>query len=380
MIGWLAVVAALAGDDPALDAVEAAALRWVEVAAACEAAPRSCPREDLADAAYGRALWIWLREFLVDGEAVAVLRHVDPGRFELLPEPVRAAVGDVPAWVAPAMKPPLSGEQAAGTAIRIQFSIYELSSREARKASREDPRLTSPGVVRVGRGVVPLPGTLVLQPTMQAMAGQRFTFLAQSEEGPFYLSGRTEREDGRWSLELDSLAGLTHTDLRYDGDDAIVVFRTDDQDRVWLVEGVLSEVEVDAAWAGSVAAWSDPPVVVGAWPEPGAVGVPPGPTELRLEFDRAMSTELKLGTMAHRRTGETWPWAYFVGDGVPLRTAPAWSDDATRLTLPVDLEPNQVYRLWINLPNPYGSSIKGQDGVPAERFLLQFETGAAVTP
>jgi len=103
-----------------------------------------------------------------------------------------------------------------------------------------------------------------------------------------------------------------------------------------------------------------PPVVVKTIPESGAGDVQPGISFLRVTFSKPM------------RDG-SWSWVKLGDETFPMMAgAPHFLSDNQTCVLPVKLQPNKLYAVWIN----FGSATNFQDtgGQPALPYLLIFET------
>ena len=102
------------------------------------------------------------------------------------------------------------------------------------------------------------------------------------------------------------------------------------------------------------------PTVVKCTPENGSTNVDPAVAELRVTFDEPM-------------TADSWSWAYENKEDFPEITgSPYYLADQTTAVLPVKLEPNKRYVIWINTSR--FQNFKDQSGKPAKPFNLAFET------
>ncbi len=103
------------------------------------------------------------------------------------------------------------------------------------------------------------------------------------------------------------------------------------------------------------------PQVVSTFPLGGSVDVDPGITEISVTFDTEM-------------TDRSWSWAYEDKKLFPeVVGEPRFTDGNTRNVLPVRLEPNKVYQIWINTAKY--SNFKDKSGNPAVPFRFMFTTG-----
>lgn len=117
-----------------------------------------------------------------------------------------------------------------------------------------------------------------------------------------------------------------------------------------------------AAWADDVTLETVPPVVVKTAPEAGAVGVDPKLTEIKVTFSKDM------------RAG-SWSWAMISKESFPkLNGEPKYLADKRTCVLPVKLEPEKTYAIWVN-NGPKFVDFKDTDGRSAVPYLLVFKTG-----
>ena len=108
---------------------------------------------------------------------------------------------------------------------------------------------------------------------------------------------------------------------------------------------------------------STAPTVVATTPEGGSTDVDPAITELRVTFDEPMSAG-------------SWSWAYENKEDFPKITGPPrYLEDQKTAVLPVKLQPNRQYTIWINTSR--FQNFKDQSGNPAVPFRLSFETTSA---
>ena len=102
-----------------------------------------------------------------------------------------------------------------------------------------------------------------------------------------------------------------------------------------------------------------PPVVVSLDPPNGATKVPPALTTLKITFDKPM--------------GGGFAWCT-IDDHFPETTGNAsWSDDNTICTMPVNLKPNTVYRIGLNVGR--FNTFQSASGVPMEPVIWEVKTG-----
>lgn len=107
-----------------------------------------------------------------------------------------------------------------------------------------------------------------------------------------------------------------------------------------------------------------PPVVVKSVPTAGDENVDPGLKELKVTFSKEM-------------TDNSWSWATDTTRGAALNIVKAASYDKEKKTntLPVKLEPETTYAVWINVDR--FMNFKDADGTPSLPYLLVFRTGKA---
>lgn len=106
-----------------------------------------------------------------------------------------------------------------------------------------------------------------------------------------------------------------------------------------------------------------PPVVVCTLPMSGDGAVDPAVTEILVSFSKPMADN-------------AWSWVQIDGN-FPETTGDASYDAARRTnTLPVALEPDTAYAVWINDPFGTYSSFQDELGNPAVPYLIAFHTAA----
>ena len=105
------------------------------------------------------------------------------------------------------------------------------------------------------------------------------------------------------------------------------------------------------------------PKVISTFPANGSTDVDPTLTELKVTFDEPMAP----GGYAYALDGnEKFP---------EVTGLPYFLDDQATAVLPVILEPDTRYVLWINTSELH--SFKDHFGIPAVPFLLSFETASS---
>jgi len=117
---------------------------------------------------------------------------------------------------------------------------------------------------------------------------------------------------------------------------------------------------VALALAGAALAQPQPsaPKVVATFPAHGSK-VPPSIAELKVSYDHRMMASWSFATGGER--------------GMPEVLGPAsLSDDHITISLPIRLEPNHTYVVWLNTERY--KNFKGEDGQSAEPFRLTFST------
>jgi len=103
-----------------------------------------------------------------------------------------------------------------------------------------------------------------------------------------------------------------------------------------------------------------PPVVVKTVPQSGMTGVDPKTAEIRVTYSKSM----KNGS---------WSWSTWGEENFPkLNGKPRYEADKRTCVLPVKLEPNKFYAIWLN-SEKFGN-FKDAGGRPAVPYLLVFKT------
>ncbi|MDY6989728.1 MAG: Ig-like domain-containing protein [Thermodesulfobacteriota bacterium] len=105
---------------------------------------------------------------------------------------------------------------------------------------------------------------------------------------------------------------------------------------------------------------SRPPRVVSTFPQNGSIDVDPSLNEISVTFNEAM------------RDGN-WSWVYEDKNTFPQIVGQAYyNEDMTKNVLPVKLEPNKEYVIWIN--SQKFNNFKDKSGNPAFPFKFTFKT------
>jgi outer membrane lipoprotein-sorting protein len=105
---------------------------------------------------------------------------------------------------------------------------------------------------------------------------------------------------------------------------------------------------------------SKPPRVVSTVPENGSQDVDPSIKEISVTFNEEM-------------TDGNWSWVYEDQGTFPQIIGQAYySDNNTKNILPVKLEPNKAYVIWINSADY--KNFKNKKGIPAVPFKFTFKT------
>ena len=105
---------------------------------------------------------------------------------------------------------------------------------------------------------------------------------------------------------------------------------------------------------------TQPPRVVSTIPENESVNVDPSLTEISVKFNEEMMDG-------------NWSWAYSDRSEFPQMTGQAYyTENKTRNVLPVKLESNKNYVIWIN--SPKHKNFKDKNGNSAYPFKFTFKT------
>jgi hypothetical protein len=95
-------------------------------------------------------------------------------------------------------------------------------------------------------------------------------------------------------------------------------------------------------------------------PKNGAQNVDPKLTKIWVKFDKPMMDK-------------SWSWCYDDKSKFPQMTdKPCYSENNTKCTLPVKLEPHKEYVIWINTKN--FKDFKDATGVAVEPYKISFRT------
>ena len=95
-------------------------------------------------------------------------------------------------------------------------------------------------------------------------------------------------------------------------------------------------------------------------PEAGAADVDAKATEIRVTFSKAM-------------TDGSWSWSTLSKESFPeVEGKPSYMDDERTCVLPVKLQPEKTYAIWIN--SDKFRNFKDSNGVSAVQYLLVFRT------
>lgn len=124
--------------------------------------------------------------------------------------------------------------------------------------------------------------------------------------------------------------------------------------------GAKSDAKKADNYLGIVTVDDAPPVIVETSPKSGAGDVDPATTELKITF----SKEMQDGS---------WAWAQISKSTFPQTTGkPRYLEDKRTNVLPVKLEPNHTYVIWLNKP-PF-DSFMDKEHRKAIPYLLVFQT------
>ena len=103
-----------------------------------------------------------------------------------------------------------------------------------------------------------------------------------------------------------------------------------------------------------------PPKVVSTVPANGDQSVDPSLMTMSVTFNEPMMDG-------------NWSWAYTTKDTFPEMTGqPTYEENNTKNQLPVRLEPNKEYEVWIN--SQKFKNFKDKSGNPSEPYKLVFKT------
>jgi RNA polymerase sigma-70 factor (ECF subfamily) len=105
---------------------------------------------------------------------------------------------------------------------------------------------------------------------------------------------------------------------------------------------------------------SVPPVVVKSVPAAGTSDIDPKTTEIKVTFSKNM----KAGT---------WSWSTLSKESFPeVDGTPRYLDDERTCVLPVKLQPEKTYAIWVN--SIKFQNFKDSNGIPSVPYLLVFRT------
>jgi hypothetical protein len=103
-----------------------------------------------------------------------------------------------------------------------------------------------------------------------------------------------------------------------------------------------------------------PPKVIGTNPQNGAQDVAPSTKEISVTFNERMMDK-------------SWSWCYEERDTFPQVTGqPYYTENNTKNVLPVKLQINTEYVIWINTVN--FKNFRDEAGNPAEPYRFTFRT------
>jgi hypothetical protein len=120
---------------------------------------------------------------------------------------------------------------------------------------------------------------------------------------------------------------------------------------------------VEAAPTGEVTVESMPPSVVKTVPACGDTAVPATTKEIRVTFSKDMMTK------------QMWSWSRHTLDSFPQisdKDGVKYLKDKRTCVLPVTLQPNKSYAIWVNSQN--SNAFRDTAGHPAVPYLLVFKT------
>jgi hypothetical protein len=117
---------------------------------------------------------------------------------------------------------------------------------------------------------------------------------------------------------------------------------------------------IGTSTADEITLESVPPVVVKTVPAAGSPDVDPKATEIQVTFSKEMADG-------------SWSWSTLSKESFPeVGGKPRYLDDDRTCVLPVKLQPETTYAIWIN-SNKF-RNFKDSNGTPAVPYLLVFKT------
>lgn len=123
----------------------------------------------------------------------------------------------------------------------------------------------------------------------------------------------------------------------------------------------LALATIETSVAAEVTLESVPPVVVKTVPTAGNSEVDASTTEIHVTFSKKMADG-------------SWSWSTLSKESFPeINGKPKYLEDETTCVLPVKLQPEKTYAIWIN-SNKF-KNFKDPKGIPAVPYLLVFRTG-----
>ncbi len=131
----------------------------------------------------------------------------------------------------------------------------------------------------------------------------------------------------------------------------------------WLSAAFTLLLSACGAPAESEETWDeDAPTVIETVPAAGDMAVDASLTEVTVTFSEAM----EIGG---------WSWVTEEGHSVPnVNGIPFYADEMTAV-LPVYLEPNTAYALWVNSPDDASlRKFASTDGIAAKAYRINFRT------
>lgn len=130
--------------------------------------------------------------------------------------------------------------------------------------------------------------------------------------------------------------------------------------RCSLIMAIIPIVLVPLSLTGSYAGDRVPPRVIATNPQNGAHDVDPSIKEISVTFNERMMDK-------------SWSWCYEDRDTFPQMTGqPYYVENTTKNVLPVKLESNKEYVIWINTVN--FKNFRDEAGNPAVPYRFAFKT------